>query len=272
MIEIIGKNGAGKSYLANKLYHLGFERNVGYTTRPMRDGEIDGIDYFFVTQEKFEEYIANNDFIEYKMRNGFYYGILKNNISNNTILVSGDTKKIEEVTGYNILKLYVDCDLVTRYSRVLARNDVAQNVFNRFHTENFSYLSDFNAIFIDNCFNGNVSLDNIINIIINNDSNDKLIPNREFIRHKVDNFDVSKINNFNDKLLMLLKFEEYLLRKFFLENKDLSDYITAKEYYDILFQFLNSNDIKYKVLDEELYVNINEEEYKFDYKLKKKVI
>ena len=47
MIEIIGKNGAGKSYLANKLYHLGFERNVGYTTRPIRDGEIDGIDYFF---------------------------------------------------------------------------------------------------------------------------------------------------------------------------------------------------------------------------------
>lgn len=29
MIEIIGKNGAGKSYLANKLYYLGFKRNVG---------------------------------------------------------------------------------------------------------------------------------------------------------------------------------------------------------------------------------------------------
>ena len=62
MIEIIGKNGAGKSYLANKLYYLGFKRNVGYTTRPIRDGEIDGIDYFFITKEKFEEYIVNNDF------------------------------------------------------------------------------------------------------------------------------------------------------------------------------------------------------------------
>lgn len=73
MIEIIGKNGAGKSYLANKLYYLGFKRNVGYTTRPIRDGEIDGIDYFFITKEKFEEYIVNNDFVEYKIRNGFYY-------------------------------------------------------------------------------------------------------------------------------------------------------------------------------------------------------
>ena len=92
MIEIIGKNGAGKSYLANKLYYLGFKRNVGYTTRPIREGEIDGIDYFFITKEKFEEYIVNNDFVEYKIRNGFYYGILKNNITNNTIFVSGDTK------------------------------------------------------------------------------------------------------------------------------------------------------------------------------------
>lgn len=272
MIEIIGKNGAGKSYLANKLYHLGFERNVGYTTRPIRDGEIDGIDYFFITKEKFEEYLVNNDFVDYKIRNGFYYGILKNNISNNTILVSGDTKKIEEVTGYSILKLYVDCDLLTRYSRVLTRNDTTKNVFNRFHTENFSYLSDFNAIFIDNCFNEDVSLDNIINIIINTDSNDKLTANREFIRHKVDNFDVSSISDFNDKLLMLLSFEEYLLRKLFLESKDLSDYITVKKYYDTLFQFLNNNNINYKILDRELYVNINDEEYKFDYKIKKKVI
>ena len=71
---------------------------------------------------------------------------------------------------------------------------------------------------------------------------------------------------------MLLKFEEYLLRKLFLEKKVLSDYITVKEYYDALFQFLNNNNINYKILDKELYVNINDEEYKFDYKIKKKVI
>ena len=272
MIEIIGKNGAGKSYLANKLYNLGFKRNVGYTTRPMRDGEINGIDYFFISKEKFEEHILFDNFVEYKIRNGFYYGILKKDISNNTIFVSGDTKKIEKVTGYNILKLYVDCDLPTRYFRVLTRNDTIENVFNRFHTENFSYLKDFNAIYIDNNFNNGVSLENIINVIKNGDSNYNLTPNREFIRNKVDNFNVPVINDFSDKLLMILKFEEYLLRKFFLENKDLSDRITVKEYYDVLFQFLNNNNINYKISDEELYVNINDKEYKFDYKIKKKVI
>lgn len=272
MIEIIGKNGSGKSYLANKLYHLGFKRNVGYTTRPMRNGEINGIDYFFITKEKFEEYIANNDFIEYKIRNGFYYGILKENFSNNTIFVSGDVQKIKKSTGYNILKLYVDCDLSIRYSRVLTRNDSTRNLFNRFHTENFSYLSDFNAIYIDNCFNGDESLEKIINVIINNDFNDKLISNREFIKNKVCNFDISSINNFDDKLLMILKFDEYLLRKLFLENKDLSDNEVIKKYYYTLFNFLNNNNINYKILDKELYININNEEYKFDYKVKKKVL
>ena len=47
---------------------------------------------------------------------------------------------------------------------------------------------------------------------------------------------------------MLLKFEEYLLRKLFLEKKDLSDYITVKKYYDALFQFLNNNNINYKII------------------------
>ena len=71
---------------------------------------------------------------------------------------------------------------------------------------------------------------------------------------------------------MILKFDEYLLRKLFLENKDLSDNEVIKKYYYTLFNFLNNNNINYKILDKELYININNEEYKFDYKVKKKVL
>lgn len=272
MIEIIGKNGSGKTYLANKLYDLGFKRSIGYTTRPMRDGEVDGVDYFFITSKQFEEYIVGNSFIDYKTRNGYYYGILNKNITDNTIFVSGDTKKIEEVTGYDILRLYVDCDLSNRYSRVLMRNDSEKDIFDRFHTENFSYLYEFNAIFINNCHNDNTALDDIKNIIINDDFNDKLITNREFIKNEVDNFDISTINDLEDKLLVLLKFEEYLLRKLFLENKNLSSYIAIKKYYDSLFEFMDYSGIKYKTLDEGLCVYIDSEKYEFDYKIKRKVI
>lgn len=272
MIEIIGKNGAGKSYLANKLYSFGFQRNIGYTTRPMRDCEINGIDYFFITKEEFEEFISNGNFIDYKFRNGFYYGILKNNISNNTILVSGDSKKIENATGYSVLKLYIDCDLLIRYSRVLARNDLLKNTFNRFHTENFSYLYDFEAIFINNTLPDNSSFEKVINKVINNNSVSKfLISNRTFIENEVEKFNIDEINNYDNKLVALLKYEEYLLRILFLENKDLSNEEVTKKYYDSLYSFMIANKINYLMMDNELYVDIDNKKYKFDYKIKRQV-
>lgn len=273
MLEIIGKNGAGKSYLANKLYEMGFKKNVGVTTRPMRYGEINGIDYFFITEKEFEDCIKNNQFVDYKMRNGYYYGILGINIDENTILVSGDTKKIEIATGYDISKLYIESDLLIRYSRVLKRNDLMQNVFNRFHIENFSYLYDFDALFINNDFVNNEALERITNIITNNQNIQKnMISNRKFIEFEVNRFDIEQIRGLNDKLLMLLKFEEYLLRCFFLENDDLFKAELIEKYYETLSLFMEDNNICYRISDNQLYANIGSEEYKFNYKIKRKVI
>ena len=272
MIEIIGKNGAGKSYLANKLYNFGFKRNVGYTKRPMREGEINGIDYFFISKNRFEEMINKDEFIDYKFRNGFYYGISKKNISNNTILVSGNAKKIETVTGYTVLKLYIDCDLLIRYLRVLERNENISDTFNRFHTENFSYLYDFDANFIDNNLKNKNSFEEIISNVINNDSSNKfLISNRLFIEKEVKKFNINEISNYDDKLLILLKYEEYLLRKLFLEYKDLYAKKVIKKYYDDMLSFMTFNKIEYLTIDNELYADINNERYKLDYKIKRKV-
>lgn len=275
MIEIIGKNGAGKSYLANKLYDLGFERNIGYTTRTMRNGEKNGVDYNFITKKEFEKCICNDEFIDYKKRNGNYYGISKKNIYPNTILVSGDSKKIEEATGYNVLKCYIDSDLLTRYSRVLQRNDSIKNTFERFHLENFSYLYDFDALFIDNNFSNNNSFNKLMQIAVNNDAgilNKYIISNRNFIKNDIDNFDLSKLVNSNDKLSVLLKFEEYILRKMFLENKSLFDDNSKIEYYCIMRNFTNSINLNSNMYDNGLTINIDNNTYKFDYKIKKKVI
>lgn len=271
MIEIIGKNGAGKSYLANKLYSFGFERNVGYTTRPMRNGEIDGIDYYFITKEQFEELIKNNEFIDYKIRNDFYYGISKNKINNNTILVSGDSKKIESIIGNKIIKLYIDCDFLIRYARVLERNEDIMNLFNRFHTENFSYLYDFDAIIINNNLKNNDSFNEIILNINDSRINNLLVSNKNFIEQEVQRFNLNNTNNIDDKLLVLLRYEEYLLRKLFLENKDLYDLEVMERYYNDMKYFMSLNKIRYLVIDNELYADIDNNEYKLDYKIKRKV-
>lgn len=271
MIEIIGKNGAGKSYLANELYSFGLEKNVGYTTRPMRTGEINGIDYNFILKEQFEEMIKRDEFIDYKFRNGFYYGISKKKISNSTILVSGDSKKIESITGYKIIKLYINCDFLVRYLRVLERKENITNVFNRFHAENFSYLYDFDAIFINNNLKNKDSFEEIITILNNNRANNLLVPNRTFIEKEVQRFNINDINNSNDKLLILLRFEEYLLRKLFLENKDLYGWQVIEKYYNAMKYFMSFNRIRYFIMENELYADINDKKYKFDYKIRKQV-
>ena len=65
---IVGASGAGKgtvtSYLLKKFPSL-FKLSVSWTTRPPRNGEINGREYFFMTHEKFNEEIDNDGFIEY---------------------------------------------------------------------------------------------------------------------------------------------------------------------------------------------------------------
>ena len=50
------------------------------TSRKPRGEEVDGIDYFFVSKEEFENHIKNNDFLEYAIYNDNYYGTPKSKI------------------------------------------------------------------------------------------------------------------------------------------------------------------------------------------------
>jgi guanylate kinase len=77
MIFVVsGPSGCGKSTLIGRvLKELGNLRfSVSHTTRPKREGEIDGQAYHFVTQTKFEEMIQAGEFIEWARVHGYYYG------------------------------------------------------------------------------------------------------------------------------------------------------------------------------------------------------
>ncbi len=77
MIVLSGPSGAGKGTLKN-LYMQAYGDNtyfsVSATTRDPRPGEVDGVDYLFVTKEKFEEMIAQDEFLEWASVHGNYYG------------------------------------------------------------------------------------------------------------------------------------------------------------------------------------------------------
>ena len=76
MIVISGASGVGKGTVLNlmmqKQKDLAF--SVSATTRDPRPSEVDGVHYYFVTRETFEDMIRNDAFLEYDEHNKNYYG------------------------------------------------------------------------------------------------------------------------------------------------------------------------------------------------------
>lgn len=82
LIILSGPSGAGKGTIHNELlkHDSNLKLSVSMTTRKPRAGEIDGKDYFFVTEEEFKKEIENNSFLEYAEVHGNYYGTLKREV------------------------------------------------------------------------------------------------------------------------------------------------------------------------------------------------
>jgi guanylate kinase len=78
LIVISGPSGVGKDTLIKRLLDL--DRNLRYsvscTTRPPRPNEVDGVDYTFVSRERFQQLVDEGAFLEYATYNGNLYGTL----------------------------------------------------------------------------------------------------------------------------------------------------------------------------------------------------
>jgi guanylate kinase len=76
ILILSGPSGCGKSTLLKEVYKDidDYYFSISTTTRAPRVGEVNGIDYFFVTKEEFEADIKNDDFLEYAKVHDNYYG------------------------------------------------------------------------------------------------------------------------------------------------------------------------------------------------------
>ena len=86
--------------------------SVSVTTRPPRTGEIDGTDYYFVSDEDFDCYLSDDAFVEWAVVHGNRYGTLKRTIDRGiatgaTLILDTDT-----VGAFNIKKQYPDSVLI----------------------------------------------------------------------------------------------------------------------------------------------------------------
>ena len=83
LIILSGPSGVGKGTVRRLItdkHMLSLEYSVSMTTRKPREGEVDGKDYFFVSEKEFKDNIAKGNFLEYAEFVGNYYGTPKDKV------------------------------------------------------------------------------------------------------------------------------------------------------------------------------------------------
>lgn len=82
LLVVSAPSGAGKTTLCDRLIaeYDTVSYSVSCTTRPPREGEIDGKSYFFLTEEEFMARVAAGAFLEHARVHGHYYGTLKETV------------------------------------------------------------------------------------------------------------------------------------------------------------------------------------------------
>lgn len=124
-IVIVGKAASGKDYLRKTLLDKGFKSGISYTTRPPRKGEIDGVDYHFITVEQFKVMIENDQLVEWQEFVGFYYGIHKDEFErcDSMILNVEGLAMLPEEYRQRCFVIYLDIPFEVRAGRLAERGD-----------------------------------------------------------------------------------------------------------------------------------------------------
>jgi guanylate kinase len=133
---LMGKSSSGKDTMFKKLIEdkaLGLKTIVGYTTRPMREGERDGVEYFFVDEEKMLLLEAEGKVIERRSYNTVhgiwsYFTVDDGQVnldSDDKYLLIGTLESYEKVRNYYgkeyLVPLYISVDDGLRLQRALDR-------------------------------------------------------------------------------------------------------------------------------------------------------
>ena len=130
MLIILGESGSGKTtlqqYICNK---TNMKRAVSCTTRPKRDGEEDGKDYYFINDTDYLNLLDNNLLCEGANYRGWFYGLEKSELKDNNILVatpSGLRRIKKYIKGnnldINVISVYLKVDKLSRFIKILQRD------------------------------------------------------------------------------------------------------------------------------------------------------
>ena len=162
MIILSSPSGVGKTTITKKLQqkYQNLKISISHTTRSPRSNEIDGVDYNFITNKKFEELINKKKFYEYAKIFENYYGTLKQNVDeiskNFDILFDIDwqgTKQLTKFKNLNLIKIFLITDSKEELKKRLLKRDqnTKEEVEKRFNSfdEDVKHWKDYDYIVIN---------------------------------------------------------------------------------------------------------------------------
>ena len=108
IIAIMGKAGTGKDSLMQEILKLKpeFHEIISCTTRPMRQGEAEGINYYYYTPEYFEDRVLHDEMLEYTVFNNWLYGTSYDSVRNDCVNIG-----VFNPTGVKALLARSDVDV-----------------------------------------------------------------------------------------------------------------------------------------------------------------
>ena len=186
MVILSSPSGAGKTTITKKLQqkYQTFKISVSHTTRKPRPNEVDGVDYYFVSHDKFKKLIEEGKFYEHAKIFDNYYGTLKNSVDElfkkNDIIFDIDwqgTKQLSKFKNLNLIKIYLIPPSKNELKeRLIKRNqDSYQEVERRFkaYDDDVQHWKDYDYVIInenlENCYQ---QIEKIISLFKNNSFKD----------------------------------------------------------------------------------------------------
>jgi guanylate kinase len=144
-IILVGKAASGKDHLRKKFESRGFKYAVSYTTRPPRENEIDGKDYFFITDEEATNMVESNMFYEYVHFNGWLYGttVTQFYMDDLFIMTPAGLSHIKPEDRSSSFIIYTDIDMSTRITRLTNRDMPGDSLSRRIKADELDF-TDFN--------------------------------------------------------------------------------------------------------------------------------
>ena len=134
MIVLVGESASGKSSIEKYLVEeMNIPKVVSYTTRPPREGEKNGVDYYFISEQEFANMQQEKEFAETASYRGWHYGTAKRDCTDDkvAVLTPHGLRQLKKIPRLNITSFYINVPRRDRLIKILQRGDDIEEAYRR---------------------------------------------------------------------------------------------------------------------------------------------